>query len=444
MVNKNSTASLYYPMKFFIAYIFMTMLLHYFGPWVYSGEKIWLVVGYMVVVIVLFCVGYHSVVKPLRGKVIKNDYISQLNYKRFYLISKVGLMLQFFLTLIQAITGYSDGLISLSSITNPGQIYIDALELAKIGSSSSLVIQIKTLLMPVLYLSSAYLIFNYPKLSKEWRYGLIFTLVFQLIIGAVTKGAQKGFFDLLILVASVSYLRVYFDQNMFRRWLRYSLYFLFLAITIFFIFQISRLKAYDALGFTGYGMMSLDKDGLIFSIFGNSIGFTLSLFVLYLSQGYYGLSLAMQIPFEWTYGVGNSFALMSYADQYFGVYGIEDKTYPFRMAAEFDWPAKMYWHTFFPWAASDLTFVGAAGLMYLAGRVYARSMIDGLVYESPLGISVFYFMTTFILFLPANNQLMQTREMMLGFLAIFVSWLFFGSFFRRAKRLSRKFKHRNV
>jgi hypothetical protein len=424
------TLSLFSPMKFFVAYILFTMLLHYFGPWIYKDEMIWMVVAYMLVVVLLFCMGFHSVAKPLRNKIYKNDYMCRLNYKRFSFVSKFGLVLQFSFTVLLAVTAFSQGLISLDIIFNPGQIYIDALELGKEEGSSSLVTQITTLGMPIFYLSNAYMIFNYSKLTKTWRFWLIFTLIFQLLIGAVTKGAQKGFFDLFILVASVSYLRAYFNQKLFWRWIRYSCFLLLTVIIVFFIFQLSRLKAYDALDFSGFGPMSLAKDGLLFNIFGNSLGLMISLFILYLSQGYYGLSLSMQLPFEWTYGVGNSFALMSYTEQYLGIAGIEDKTYPFRMAAQFDWPAKMYWHTFFPWAASDLTFAGAAALMYVAGKVYARSLIDGLVYESPLGVCVFYLTTVFILYLPANNQLLQTRGMMIGFLTIFMIWLIFGSVFR--------------
>lgn len=436
MTKQVNKSNLYSPMKFFVVYVLFTMLLHYFGPWEYLDEKIWSVVAYMLIVICLFYMGFSSVVKPLRGKKIyKNDYVCRLNFNRFSRVSKLGLVLQFSLTLLIAIQGVLQGQISLDSIINPGQVYINALDFGREeGAAVSLAAQINTLAMPIIYLSNAYMVFNFTKLPKFWRSALIFTLLFQLLVGAVTKGAQKGFFDLLILFASVSYLRIFFDQKLFLRWVRYSSVFLLLAVTIFFIFQLSRMAAYDALDYSGVYRMRLDRDGVFFNILGDRLGLSLALFISYLSQGYYGLSLTMQLPFEWTYGLGNSFALISYGEQYFGIYGITDNTYPARMDAQFDWPAKMYWHTFFPWVASDLTFAGAALLMYAVGRVTARSLIDGLVYESPLGICVFYFMTILIMYLPANNQLMQTRGMTIGFLIIFAVWLIFGPVFRRRRR----------
>jgi hypothetical protein len=157
----------------------------------------------------------------------------------------------------------------------------------------------------------------------------------------------------------------------------------------------------------------------------------LSLFISYISQGYYGLSLTLQLPFEWSYGMGNSFAMTSYAEQYFGMSGIFEKTYPFRMENVFNWPAKMYWHTIFPWLASDITFPGALALMFFVGRGYARSLIDSVIYESPLGISAFYLLTILLLYLPANNQLMQAREMMIATVVLFFSWFIFGAKLRK-------------
>jgi hypothetical protein len=425
----------YAPMNFFVVYVIFTLILHVLGPWEYKDEVLWQVVIYISLAMLFFVLGYRSIAARYVKKIYRDEAICENNYRRLIGIAKTGLVLQILLNLLLAASDYADGRLSFEGLLNPGQAYIDALELNRDGGGTvSFVGQIKTLFSPWMYFADAFLLFNYSRISVRWRLILVFTLSFQLVHGALIKAAQKGFFDLFILFTSVGILRVYFDRARFIKLAKYSLAFLFGVVAIFALFQLSRMNAYDALDYSGVDRMKLDRDGLLFSILGDSLGLATSLFVGYLSQGYYGLSLCLQLPFEWTYGLGNSFALASYAEQYLGVASVADNTYPSRMEAYFGWPAKMYWHTFFPWVASDLTFIGAIILMYLIGRSYARSFIDGVVFESPLGICVFYFISTLMIYLPANNQLMQTREMMIGTLVLVITWLVFGKKFRRRIR----------
>lgn len=431
MRQQNIAIDIYWPLKVFVAYIIFTILLFVFGPWEYKDVDLWGVGIYILFVILLFSAGYHHVVSRFKNNFYKDKFVCANNFKRLYFIGKFGLLLQLVLTCILAVSDYSQGRIQIDSFINPGQVYISALDFARESQDVSIVGQIKTLVSPIIFLSNAFFLFHYSKFVSRWRYIFVFTLFFQLIYEMVTKGAQKGVFDLFILFVAVSILQAYYNRTQLVRLMKFISFFFLGVLSIFIFFQLSRLVAYDALSYSGVSRMFLNRDGLFFSIFGDSLGMGMALFINYVSQGYYGLSLTMQLPFEWTYGLGNSFALTSYFEQYFGVYGIFEKTYPARMDAYFGWPAKMYWHSFFPWVASDLTFPGAALLMYVLGRIYARSFVDSLIFESPLGICLFYFITILLLYLPANNQLMQTREMMIGFLAILFSWFLFGSIFRR-------------
>lgn len=432
MVRDSQAFGIYAPMNFFVVYVIFTLVLHVVGPWEYKDEVLWEVVVYISIAMLFFVLGYRSIASRFVTKIYRDEAVCEKNYRRFIGIAKAGVVAQVLFTVLLAASDYADGRLSFEGLLNPGQAYIDALELNKDGGGSvSFVGQVKTIFSPWIYFSDAFLLFNYSRLGVRWRLILVFALAFQLLHGALIKAAQKGFFDLLIVFTSVGILRVYFDRVRFVKLIKYSLGFLFGVVAIFALFQLSRMDAYDALDYSGVDRMRLDRDGLLFSVLGNSLGLAASLFIGYLSQGYYGLSLCLQLPFEWTYGLGNSFALTSYAEQYIGVASVADNTYPSRMDAYFGWPAKMYWHTFFPWVASDLTFFGAIILMYLIGRGYARSFIDGVAFESPLGICVFYLLTTLMIYLPANNQLMQTREMMIGTLVLIFAWAVFGKKYRR-------------
>ncbi len=424
------------PMKLAVAYIMVTLLLHMIGPWIYPNESLGAVFLYIGLVTALFCLGYNSFARHFRGALWKDRELSVSNFHTFSRVAKVGLAIQCFFVILLAASDFMQGNMSIRDILNPGQIYMSALDAGREGGIVSLTTQLRTLLSPLIYFSNVFLLLNYVKLVDRWKLLLISTLILQTTYDVLSKGAQKGVFDLLIMVTSLGILSSYSNPRIYRRLKRFVGFFLLTAISLFFIFQLSRLSAFNALDYSGVDQMQLDRNGIFFSVFGDSLGLGIALFISYLSQGYYGLSLALQLPFEWTGGIGNSFALMSYAEQYLGTVGIAERTYPFRMEYVFGWPARMYWHTFFPWVASDLTFVGAALLMYPIGRLYAKSLVESLVFDSPFAASIFYFLSILLLYLPANNQLMQTREMMIGFTVLITLWLAFGRFYRQSYRKS--------
>lgn len=434
---QNRPLSIFFPLKVVVAYVLATIMLHLFGPWTYQDEATLLMLAFMSFAIGLFAIGYWSVAKRWRASLLKDAEISERNYRRFARLAIWGLIFQSSLVVAAFGGDLIDGGVSLSALLDPGQTYIDALAAGKEAEvGTSLLSQIGTLFSPLFLLSNAVLIFNFRRIRRRWRFLLAFTICLQLLHGILARGAQKDLFDAIILLTSIGILKVYLQKHDFARWRRYGVISLASAIGVFIFFQISRLSAYGALDYNGSSQAFLDRSSLLFVVFGDSIGLGLSLFISYVSQGYYGLSLTLQLPFEWSYGLGNSFALTSYAEQYLGISEIFEQTYPYRMEYVFNWPAKMYWHTVFPWLASDITFPGVLVLMFFVGRAYAKSLIDGVIYESPLGICVFYLLTTALLYLPANNQLMQTREMMIATVVVLFLWIVLGAKLRRSGRIS--------
>lgn len=419
-----SQLNVYGPLKLSVAYLLFTLFLHIFGPWDYRDEKLLPVLIFMIAAIAMFSLGYFSVARRWRGVIFRNDSAFQLNYSRYLNFAKLSLVVQLLLTLLSFMSDWIDGLLSLSSLFDPGQIYVDAIRRQEL--ESSIVGRIATLASPAFYFSTVFFIFHYSNVSLRWRIVLVQTIVLQLLYGMLLRGAQKAFFDVGIMVAAVIFLTVFYNRGRYIALLRKGLVSLALLLGLFVFFQLSRLDAYGVTYYSGNATMALDRGSVLFEFFGESVGLGLALFVGYLSQGYYGLSLCLQLPFQWTFGVGNSFALMSYIEQYFGVYGVFEGTYPARMEAAFGWPATMYWHTFFPWVASDITFPGSVLLMFVIGRVFAKSMWDGVARGDVLGACVFYFMATLIFYLPANNQLMQTRGMMIGFVVLLAFWMVGG------------------
>lgn len=413
------------PLKSFILYILFTMFLHVFGPWYYEDETLLPTVFFMLCVLTLFSIGYIQVINQYTLTSISINFLAyERNFFLFKRFCNLILLLNLF---IGVFIFFANENIKISNILNPGKTYIDALEANKqqllSNNFTSLLIQFKTLFSSVFYFTNVFFIYFYRKYSKKWRLIFVISISIQLLNSVLQVGAQKNFFDLFFMVSLIVFLRIFLNKKYLTSYIKNVLFGLLIVIGLFIFFQLSRFQEYNALDFSGYGQMYLNKESILFDIFGEKIGFGLSLLICYISQGYYGLSLTLQLPFEWTYGVGNSFALMSYADQYLDINSVLEKTYPFRMQEQFGWPALMYWHTFFPWVASDISFPGVLVLMYFTGRTFARTFAESVRYSNPLSVTLFFFISILLLYMPANNQLMQTREMMIGFVTILVVWV---------------------
>lgn len=145
----------------------------------------------------------------------------------------------------------------------------------------------------------------------------------------------------------------------------------------------------------------------------------------YLTHGYRGLDLAMQEPFEPTWGLGFSeFARHNITKVVGGPEleeTIDDRTY----AGQIDkrWPVGQLWATFYIHPASDIGFPGTVLLMGLIGFLFGLSWRDTLVRRDPLACTVFFYLCIAVIYLPANNQLYQGGELAIGFTALTLAWL---------------------
>jgi hypothetical protein len=143
----------------------------------------------------------------------------------------------------------------------------------------------------------------------------------------------------------------------------------------------------------------------------------------YLTQGYYGLSLALEQPYVPTYGLGGSQFLARVGSRLTASSRFEDRPYPMRAERNDGWDAYGLWSTFYAWVASDLTFPGVLLLMALIGRLWAMSWLDTLEGSNPFAVGAFAVLTLVVVYLPANDQLLSSGESTVGFLGLLALWL---------------------
>ena len=160
--------------------------------------------------------------------------------------------------------------------------------------------------------------------------------------------------------------------------------------------------------------VEVDRDGIFIKHLPIFIREGVIAFSFYLTQGYQGLCLSFDEPFIPTWGVGHSRFLTSYADKYLGT-DIENSTYPARVEISTGLDSKVYWHTMFPWFASDVTFPGTIVLIYLFSYLFAMAWKDSLEYKNPYAISIFLQIAVLFTYMSANNQVFQSGSGFVGF-----------------------------
>jgi hypothetical protein len=233
-------------------------------------------------------------------------------------------------------------------------------------------------------------------------------------------GTQKGLGDIVVLGLSGYLVRRYgILRTRAPRWVpsRRMTVVVVLSVAAFLVYmsqnQLDRLRQWDGESRARYEA----ERSLFCAVLGQELGFRVSLVTSYPTHGYCGLSHSLQMPFVWTEGLGSSRALASYLSQYFAIPEPFERTYLARAEAETGWPALMNWSTIYPWLASDFTFPGTLVLMFLLGWLASRAWYDAL-HGDLLSLIVVTQIIICILYVPANNQLLQSRTGLWGTIAL--------------------------
>jgi hypothetical protein len=159
--------------------------------------------------------------------------------------------------------------------------------------------------------------------------------------------------------------------------------------------------------------------------------FGLTVFILSTCSGYYGLEMAMEKPFESSFGVGHSPAALSVYEAVTNDPTVHQRTYTYRNGAD-GWSEDYYWSTLIAWIANDVGFPGALVILALIGFMWGRWWREAAAGMSDPAAVLFALTTTMVFYLPANNQVFAGYE---GY-TIFVAWLGVWLWHRSRRSLS--------
>lgn len=130
--------------------------------------------------------------------------------------------------------------------------------------------------------------------------------------------------------------------------------------------------------------------------------------VFYVTHGYIGLGLCLELPFMFSWGQGAFRGIAGlWADMLPSV-DARHLTYLARSEAQTGWSASQLWSTAFPWWASDFTFVLCPLFMIILGWLLRRVLDDALATGSLPAVLLLAHLLVAVLLLPANNFLFHT------------------------------------
>jgi hypothetical protein len=314
----------------------------------------------------------------------------------------------------------------LFNIMNPGASYKSKFDIYDIRAETAAVNNITQVLLLFGYIYAVFVItFIY-----YWRYlGLLSKLfamfaIFVYILSFLYIGTQKGIGDVLLFFLVGMSILICSDRNFDKDLIKKIKFYTYLILAFVFIYMgVNQSSRADEFGLSESFMFGDVSQSWVANLFGANFALGFFNILGYPSHGYAGLAHNLNQDFVFSNGAGFSQAFESYRFQFFGGSSNFLLTYPARTELATGWPAGMYWATAFPWLASDLTFVGTAFFMFLIGFIFARAWIACITKQDILYFAIFGQLAIFIGYLPANNQVLMSRQGFWIVISILAIWI---------------------
>jgi hypothetical protein len=163
--------------------------------------------------------------------------------------------------------------------------------------------------------------------------------------------------------------------------------------------------------------------------------FNTSMAAAYFGQGYYGLSLALDLEgFRSTRGIGHAPFLAALYASITGDDELYTHSYTYRLR-DLGWSDQHQWSTMFPWLANDISFTGVLILMLLIGTAFGASWRDAVFANDDRAAIVFAIFCIMLFYLPANSQVTLVPDHYFALVVWLSLWLC-----SRQQTLRRNFK----
>lgn len=414
---------LYTPWKVFVTYIIITLLLNFFGPWDYLDYNKSIVLVFMLLFLFLGTLTYKFSIDKLltnhEKKIVRNK--SSINP---LIVTKISILISLLLYIYLLYEKYL-----VYGIPNPSNNVFQTINSAY--NDKEFIFSFSYWLYSYLYVfdivAKVLGIYYFKRMKLAYKIMVILIFIFSLVYTIIYDGNQKALGDIVIYVLSVMVV-LYIKANKKIR-IRHIFSISLLIFTTLYLFIANLTERISGWGWIPYslnGHAYANYDHWMIKYLPENLKIGGMAIFNYISNGYYGLSLCLQLPFSWSMGFGSSFAFQEIVTRWFNIseyaYG---SPYPERMNQTFGYDGYVNWVSIFPWLASDFTFLGAIVFICIFICIYAIAWYQAINFGNWISIVVFAHLNIFLVYIPNNNQLFQSKISFVATCLIFVLWFIF-------------------
>lgn len=425
-----------------VVFVLLTLLMNLFGPKEYFNydNKI----GMSLYILTYLVVVYFGFNKGLRSKLYcdKKRYKGLLNSESFVLTC---IKITCFLYIVNTVYLIVNNSFSLN-VLSMGQNYNDYYDYYRDKKEGSLFTYENVFLVVSAlpqFLATVLGFLRYAKFSKHNRTYFIFMLCLIIANNTISNGNQKSIGDIFIYFFVALLYYVYLNPEQTKKVVRIVLISGVLLLSVLSYSQYNRVENGGIVNLSdvNYRMSysSYNFNHPVFKILGPKLGIAFSEFTTgYLSDGYYGLSKCLELPFRWTYGVGSSLGICTIVEKITGA-KVYQKTYLGRMEEEYsslNISGTRGWHTIFPWLASDMTFPGALFFLFLMSYLYGKSWKEVVIFGNKASYLLFALLSALFIFVPCNNQIFHGYNALVVAAFVFIYWFMHHSEYNHVKQIS--------
>jgi len=426
-------------------YLLLGVSVTVFGPLKYFGLKPALVYFYVFAVVAMFSLGFQLGVRgrPPMRPIWRRGLNQSILRNAFRISLTLATILMTFLVLEMIVTG---GL--TLNFAKSAEAYLNSYtDYTRNSGNYSMRFLITSFGALPMFIAQVHGIFYFRSLNRKTKIAIIYLFVSSILVFTLGGGTQKQFGDIIIYFVAVSVARQA-SLGRLRASTLFKIGLLMLAgVYLLLVLLAHRYQAIgvnlDVLNSRIHPLISYHERSWLEEALGAQLAFPLIMFSGYLSQGYYGLSLAFEQQFTWTAFAGSSYSISVILNQFFGAPFLVEQSYPYLVGATTGWDQDK-WHTVFAWLASDLTFPGVVVFMGFVGFLYGRAWIEVLRFGNPFSLLVFAMLSIGFAYAPANNQLMHSPgSLAMTFGALILYLLFHANFNAAPTELSPRYERFN-
>jgi len=414
----------FYPLYFFQIYLFIVLLLYFFGPWNFNAINVSKTAIYLLVSqAIIFC-GYILGVRFYQKKYFARQLLIFSGLSGVKFVKQAILVnLLLFIPISLSRTGqfYPD---IFFGILHPGEAYLQHYNRLTHSNHFIYAEYLRSFLSPWVIGIMPVLIIYWHYIGKFFKVLAVFCISLNIFLYIAT-GTNKGVADFVVTLPWFFLLSRIISKKTISSNITYILLFISILsmFMIFFGLTMKGRNIFPAGTYTIAGHEFFPSPGnwvlslpVFFQILYESL-------VRYLCHGYYALSLSFDLYHPSTFGLGSSMVLARNADRVFNTNFFENNSIPGLLESNFGFSKEGLWHSIYPWLASDFGFFGALLVLGFFSFLLAFTWCRVITFKNPFEITLLYLLIILFYYIPANNQIFQSLETLLCFNICFVIFL---------------------